>query len=1030
MSKIIHNAIKTAVGISLLCYYTSGFAGDSIIHHFNFGHQQIKSLPQCQTINHEHNFNQNKVAGFVSGSLSVFDEDPTHSKSDKRLYDGVHSDSAIEFRFKAPAGVYWFEILMSGGKYTDWKGEISVNKSIIADSLNAYHTSVEGEAAPAYWTLIRKAEVVKDIITIRIDAKNQKSTLCGVSVYPDKPGPLRLVNGEVMTISPLSAPNSELILQLINQGAPDEAERILYAIPNEFRLDKAYLLLALSGRLEINEPRHLIELAVKLLQEEMRENPSEEAALNLKLAQNYIIADLYFKMAGWDWAKKYTREGIFGRLDLSGLALDEILQFEHHPLYYRAMWAMGKLSFWGWVEQQGPRQIMLAEECFKYLHTYYPDHRLLKMYMGERIAFHDEVKYNDTDPLWAQKANYAIKNLLEIIHYWVQNRQAENGEFGGKYDDDVEMLRWWPVGSLVAGDSITMLGLTRLVNGMWNSDWLENGFSKKVLDVEHSSEPVADTQPMMIGIDYGNPIYVERCMESIQGLENLWTGINEKGHRHFKSSWYSATEIDQTPPKDCDVPYNTRTVKAARWLAWYNRHPVAMKFLKEWGDSWLEDCLRTDKHKPYGIVPSAIRYHDDAIGGHADNWHHPGLFWTYYNFHGGIDMMMQFLSNYVLFEDPKYLEPIELAIQLAEKYYGEDLGAAPWGSEQWVAHILNNSHEFSNLVEQWRLITGDSKYDDFLLKIGSDYLKFRLTGDEEYLVAGCEPIIDGTIYNRELITTEGYFTDRIDIKNIRQGPSWGANHLEAMFTGKTLSSGFYPFSDLAWQGMGNNFSAVVLESGTENLKIMAYNLAEVSVAGSIHFWNLKPGSYSVTQGPDKNNDRMMDQIEIKQDVEIDGPSQIIGVNLPARERQIIEINTIPDKQKAENYNLPDLAITHDDIRIEKQHSKIKIVIPVHNIGLIPAENFAIHLLQSAPPGVIPSVAKESPIHNSTESGNILKSENIVFLDAPLDLKPRIKEIKFELSLEDLNSNQLKIVVNPRKKFKEISSSNNEIIINM
>ena len=113
---------------------------------------------------------------------------------------------------------------------------------------------------------------------------------------------------------------------------------------------------------------------------------------------------------------------------------------------------------------------------------------------------------------------------------------------------------------------------------------------------------------------------------------------------------------------------NTRTVKAALWLAWYNRHPFVMQFLREWGDSWLEDCLRTEKGKPKGIVPAAVRYSNDEIGGHSDNWHHPNMFWDYFNYRGGARILNLLLLNSIFFDDDKYLEPIYLSMELIKKY--------------------------------------------------------------------------------------------------------------------------------------------------------------------------------------------------------------------------------------------------------------------------------------------------------------------------------------------------------------------------
>ncbi|MBC8402312.1 MAG: hypothetical protein H8E14_12555 [Candidatus Marinimicrobia bacterium] len=725
------------------------------------------------------------------------------------------------------------------------------------------------------------------------------------------------------------------------------------------------------------------------------------------------MADDYYKMAGWDWAKKATGESIFGRLNLAGSALDEISQVVNHPLYHRAIWYMGKISFWDWVEEHGSWQKAKAEESFAILKQHYPDHRLLRMYMGEQFAFPEDSELEVAGaPQWAMTANRALNGLLDVIYYWVDNRQAENGEFGGKYDDDVEMLRWWPVARLAADDQKTLLGMQRLVNGVWNSDWIVNGFSRKVRDVEHAAEPVADTQPMMIGLDYGNPVYVERCMQSAKGLD-LWTGFNSRGHRHFKSSWYSATELDLRPPRDCDVPMNARTIKAVRWLAWYNRHPLAIQFLREWADAWLEDCLRTDKGKPYGIVPSAIRFEDDAIGGHADNWHHPGMFWHYYDFRGGNRMLQQFLATYLLIDDPRYLEPIEAALKLVKKFAGQDVSTASVGSEAWVVKVLRHSHGFSETIEQWRLLIGDTRFDDLLIIVGSDYLKFRLTGDRKYLIAGSEQILNGTKYNRELITTEAYFTDRVDIGNIHENRDWAGSHLESMYTGNSLLDGFYPFYNISWSGLDADFAAVVLESNREQLRVLVYNFAEEARAGTIHFWTLAPGKYEFRQGVDQDDDGILDIESLQDEFIVQDRIASHTVILPSRTPQIIEV------QQKEAWNplsveLADLAIVLNEVRIitNNDDSTVEVVVPVHNIGIIAAIDFMVEL-------------------QATVAGDeiILAQKQVAKLEAPLDLQPKIVEVSLKVPASQIQSETISIVVDPTQKIEEITEVNNRVVIN-
>jgi hypothetical protein len=700
---------------------------------------------------------------------------------------------------------------------------------------------------------------------------------------------------------------------------------------------------------------------------------------------------------------------------LAGFAQQKISQVMSHPLSNQAIFQLGKLTFWDWVEQHHTTMLEMAQKCFSKLLLYYPEHKLLRRYAVERIVSKKIIYNAGSDiPAWAFYADQALQMIKETIHYWVDKRQAENGEFGGKYDDDVEMLRWWPIAAMALNDPKTLSGMRRLVDGIWNSDWITNGYSTKLRDVEHAAEPVADTQPMMIGLDYGNPIYVERCMKSIQGLKDLWTGINAKGHRHFKSSWYSYKAIDQRPPRDCDVPMNTRTVKAARWLAWYNQHPQAMQFLKEWGDAWLEDCLRTDKGKPYGIVPSAIRFEDDAIGGHAGNWHHPGLFWRYFDFHGGTKILTQFLSLYDLTSDKRYLEPIELALELVKKYNDNDLKETKTGSEKWVSKILRNSPQFAETIEKWRLITGRRDYDPILLNNGSDYLKFRLTGDLKYIESGNKQVLDGININNELLTMEGYFTDRIEIGNLHKNQVLGAAHLESIYTGSSLYEGFYPFHSVTWKGFGDGFCSIVSESSNKHLRLLVFNLNEEPVKGEVLFWRLDPGRYVIEQGPENNGDKKLDVTHMREEVLIKAKPTSWQVAIPSKETQIINIKRIESLVKTKSDPLPDLAITKFDMKISnvEKLSKIEVIIPVHNIGTAKAENFDIEF---------------SYIHNNEKI--LIEKKQLREIEAPLDLEAKIVEVAFLINLPNDSIGDLFITVDPGDQVKEITEINNQVRFN-
>ena len=83
----------------------------------------------------------------------------------------------------------------------------------------------------------------------------------------------------------------------------------------------------------------------------------------------------------------------------------------------------------------------------------------------------------------------------ERPHYWIDERQIPNGELGGKPDDDVETLRWWPT-LMFSGDAKVTGAFGRMAEGVWFSRRIHLGYSRAPRDVEHSAEYIADTVPM------------------------------------------------------------------------------------------------------------------------------------------------------------------------------------------------------------------------------------------------------------------------------------------------------------------------------------------------------------------------------------------------------------------------------------------------------------------------------------------------------------------------------------------------------
>ena len=93
------------------------------------------------------------------------------------------------------------------------------------------------------------------------------------------------------------------------------------------------------------------------------------------------------------------------------------------------------------------------------------------MYNGKKIDLPDKcdsIKYPANAPLWSKLQYESLCRLEEDIDWWVNVKQAPNGEFGGKLGDDVEILRLWSPAA-ISGDKTVIKGWKKLAECVWDS---------------------------------------------------------------------------------------------------------------------------------------------------------------------------------------------------------------------------------------------------------------------------------------------------------------------------------------------------------------------------------------------------------------------------------------------------------------------------------------------------------------------------------------------------------------------------------
>ena len=159
----------------------------------------------------------------------------------------------------------------------------------------------------------------------------------------------------------------------------------------------------------------------------------------------------------------------------------------------------------------------------------------------------------DDLPEWAFLQIEYLKKLEKIASYYIDNRQIANGEFGGGLSDDGDLTNMWPGMAFIGIEPDKLLrSLLLHMSAYYDQDrpsyeaglkqrslpLFTNGLATIFTDELHSLEEGIQVVAQCMLLDYGNPLHMERGMETASRMLNDITGFNSAGHRHFRSRYY------------------------------------------------------------------------------------------------------------------------------------------------------------------------------------------------------------------------------------------------------------------------------------------------------------------------------------------------------------------------------------------------------------------------------------------------------------------------------------------------------------
>jgi len=524
----------------------------------------------------------------------------------------------------------------------------------------------------------------------------------------------------------------------------------------------------------------------------------------------------------------------------------------------------------------------------------FPSNRVVRMYLGEPIPWPKPHPDDPAAPAWANLQREGLERLAEVIHWWIAERQLEDGQFGGGWGDDVEMWRWWIPVMIAFDDPMASAAQERLSSGMFEQPHMRKGFTSRVTDVEHSNEDTTDTILPMMHLQPDDPVWKQRALRLAELMRDRWTDRNERGFLQFKSIYFSVDTVDTSKARAFDTVYHPSVIQPA--LLYWQRtgDPALTALFGEWLEVWIDAAARADNGKPHGVLPSAIRWPDGGIANPDRPWWEPfspGHNDALYNWPGATRLMTStLLLAHHLTREETYLEPIRSMAALRAKHRNSPPGDT--GSESWCAQKMSGF--LSDALGKYRLLTGDTRYDADLRSDASGYVRFRLTGERASIESALRHNAEAFRSNWEAYTSEMRWTDRIMsftgnfLKYLPEAapPTPSPNILYSTATGDPGNPLVFPLNAVRWRTPPRDIAALVTESSRATFAAELFHFGDQPRDLDAELFLLAPGEYEMTLTP---ADPIHSPPLLRRTVRVEGPRVRVSLELPARRLCVLRV---------------------------------------------------------------------------------------------------------------------------------------------
>lgn len=907
---------------------------------FDFGTMESVVAPGWDRVTRESSYDAARGFGLESTGAAAFD-DPVPVPEALRAFhpwwsgpvrndvlrDGLESDGPIRFRADLRPGKYLVAVTV--GRYTATRHalRVVVNGRTAEESIDAWgHVWGSQGGSPTRCCAI-VVDAPEGVIRVEVSTAAERADRWRdyVDSLPEgRPlwflAPLRpTVSGIRILPWVEPMPTSEV------RDPVAAARRAIDTVPTgiDEAIERASLLDALAGRMDHEDrdtERALLSASSEAWQAILAALPEDQrerspifwlATVRAEMAARMRLAHDYLAMLAYRSADVATGLRCYDRYwaahDLAGGIPAE------DPLFLRARLLRGRVAHWCWAEGHHRNTRQMADAEFALLRDAAPENRLVRLYTGHHVPAAIGDRCPDPHaPAWARLQREALGRVRHIVHHWVERRQNDDGELGGGWGDDVEILRGWLPVVLAIDDPVARRGLRRLADGVWRSGEIVDGGPRAINDVEHGAEPVSDTQPLAAVVFDGEPEWLERCMETMRTMRDVWTGTNDRGQFLFRGHHYSATEIGPKETDRADVALNGRAAAPGLVLLWHSGHPGARALLGRWVATWADAAAGGEGGKPAGFVPGSIRFHDGRPGGYADAWWQTRDYFADFQTPDYTAALYEHMVGLAAASgDDTWMECLRHTAAAVERQHRVRENTTTAGTAAWAAQT-SDAASLAEVLGKWRLESGDRTFDTFLARRGSAYQRFLLDGRTAALEEELRRIVDALSQDVELSTSEVLFTDRVALP--------GNEVLHEMMTGAIGGATTWPTHAVTWEATDGDVAALVEHADARSLRVRVHSFHEAPRTVRLRPWRLRPGRVRM----------VLD--DANADIALDEPGGRIEVLLPPRRTVSLVLEAAGEGVQTRR-EAPDLALGRDAITVAADG---RLRLTVHNVGSAPS----------------------------------------------------------------------------------------------